>query len=253
MGETINHLSLIAIFGIALIGSFGHCIGMCGGIVLAYCAKMGKSQKSKLELAFLHLLYNLGRISTYILLGILVGFLGKLFVFNAYFKGILFIFAGVIMILAALSLLGKIKFLTLIEHSLQEQKWYQKSFKKFLALNSPLSLYFLGFLNGLLPCGFVYVYLAYAAASSSPFMGGIIMGVFGLGTIPALFIMGFLANSLLNNDKLRKVALRLSALAIIVFAGFMLQKGYMFLTNPNITHKMHNMEHTPKDTHGKLS
>lgn len=245
----MSDFSLIALFSIALVGSFGHCIGMCGGIVLAYCAKMGKIQKSKIELAFLHLIYNLGRVSTYILLGILVGFLGKMFVLNGYLRATLFILAGVMMILASLSLLGKIKFLTLIEHSVQERQWYQKSFKKFLSLNSPLSLYFLGILNGLLPCGFVYSYLFGAAAFASPLMGGVIMGVFGLGTIPTLFIMGFLANSLLNNNTLRKFALIFSTLAIIIFGVFMIQKGIMFLTNPNASHKMHTMDHNNKDKH----
>ena len=71
MGESVrvDKISFISIFGIALVGGFGHCIGMCGGILLGYCGELGaRFQNNKNHLLFYHLLFYLGRISTYIVL-----------------------------------------------------------------------------------------------------------------------------------------------------------------------------------------
>ena len=66
------------------------------------------------------------------------------------------IFAGIIMLLAGLSLMGKIKFLTIIEHSLSSSKWYKENFRQLLHQQTLFSFFILGMLNGLLPCGLVY-------------------------------------------------------------------------------------------------
>ena len=242
MGESVrvDKISFISIFGIALVGGFGHCIGMCGGIVLAYCGKLGASfQNNKIHLLFYHLLYNLGRISTYIVLGVIVGILGSMFVMDGFLRGCLFVFAGIAMVLAGLSLFGKIKFLTYLEHSLQNTQWYQKSFRKFLDIKNPWSLYLLGVLNGLLPCGFVYAFLFAAAGFANPLIGGAVMAVFGLGTIPALVLVALLANTLFSKQLFRKIAMNLATLAIIVFGVLMIQKGIKFLQNPEMGGKMH--------------
>ncbi|MDE5602700.1 MAG: sulfite exporter TauE/SafE family protein [Helicobacter sp.] len=229
---------LISLFIVALMGSFGHCIGMCGGIVLAYCSSLSKDI-SKIQVLGYHLLYHFGRISVYILLGVIVGFLGSMFAINPYFHGGLFIFAGIVTILAGISLLGKSKFLVFLEHSVQNSLWYQKKFRNFLSVRTPLNLYFLGILNGLLPCGFVYAFLSNAVGFASAIKGGVIMAVFGVATIIPLFIMGFLANTLLSQVKLRKIFMNLAALAIVVFGILMLQMGLKFLYPTEMEHKMH--------------
>ena len=153
---------------IALLGGFGHCIGMCGGIVLAYSGKLTQNAiTQKGQLVIYHTLYSLGRITTYVLLGAIVGALGSMFSVNGTLRGALFVFAGVAMILAGLSLFGKISFLIRLEHSIQNSKWYQSRFQEALSLKTPASLYILGLLNGLLPCGFVYAFLFSAAGFAS--------------------------------------------------------------------------------------
>ena len=168
-------LDFISLFGIALVGGFGHCIGMCGGIVLAFSSKMANNDTSKGRIVGFHLLYNLGRISTYVLLGALVGGLGSMFSLNGTLRGALFVFVGILMVLAGFSLFGKLKFLTLLEHSVQNSKWYQMQFQNALSLRSPFSLYLLGILNGLLPCGFVYAFLFSAASFASVFKGAFVI------------------------------------------------------------------------------
>lgn len=110
--EAVNIFSIITI---AFLGSFGHCIGMCGGIVIAYSSTKIEDDWSKTKQATAHILYSLGRVLTYVILGAMFGYLGGVAMFNNLANGSLLILAGVFMVLAGLSLLGKIKFLTLIE------------------------------------------------------------------------------------------------------------------------------------------
>ncbi|MCI5969480.1 sulfite exporter TauE/SafE family protein [Helicobacter sp.] len=236
----MQHLDLIGLFMIALLGGFGHCIGMCGGIVLAYSSKLtNHSIIKKGQLIAYHTLYSLGRITTYVLLGAIVGALGNMFNLNATLQGVLFITAGVATILAGLSLLGRITFLKHWEHSLQNSKWYQNRFQKALSLKTPFSLYLLGVLNGLLPCGFVYTFLFSTIGFASIPKAMLIMLVFGLGTLPSVFLFGLLANTAFYKPKFRKILMNLAALAIIVFGILMIQMGIEVLQNPQIANKAH--------------
>ena len=110
-------ISIISIITIAFLGSFGHCVGMCGGIVIAYSSTKIKSHWTKKVQALAHLLYSFGRISTYMILGALFGLVGGVVSFDNTTSGIFLLFTGFMMILVGLSLLGKIKFLTILEHT----------------------------------------------------------------------------------------------------------------------------------------
>ena len=191
--ETINILSIITI---AFLGSFGHCMGMCGGIIIAYSSTKIDKQFSKQKQVLSHLLYSFGRISTYVVLGAMFGYLGGVASFSNLANGILLILAALFMILSGLSLLGKIKFLTIIEHSLSNSKRYQRSFKQLLHQQSLFSFFILGMLNGLLPCGLVYFFAITAASTGSALYGAFVMLLFGLSTIPALFSLGFFCRAI---------------------------------------------------------
>ena len=219
---------------IAFFGSFGHCVGMCGGIVVAYTSTKVDEKWSKTLQAFSHLTYSLGRVTTYVLLGALFGYLGGVATFNNYTNGALLIFAGVIMILAGLSLMGKVKFLTLIEHSFSKSQWYQKSFRALLHSKTLFSFFLLGMLNGLLPCGFVYFFAITAASTGSALWGAIVMLVFGLSTIPAMFSMGFFVG-LFKQSSFRGIMIKLAAVAAIGYGLFTIYNGYGFVTDPKRT------------------
>ncbi len=229
--DVINISSIILI---AFLGSFGHCIGMCGGIVIAYTStKIGQTW-SRAHQSFAHLAYSGGRILTYMVLGALFGYLGGVATYDQGTIGILLIVAGIAMLLAGFSLLGKIKFLTLIEYSVSKSSWYQKSFKKLLHSNSIFSFFLLGMLNGLLPCGLVYFFAITAASTASPFWGALVMGVFGLSTIPALFSLGFFVG-LFKQSSLRSIMIKLASIAVIFYGIFMIYNGYSYITDPNRT------------------
>lgn len=226
--ETVN---IITIISIAFLGSFGHCIGMCGGIVVAYSNLKINPNSPKLSQALSHLLYSLGRVLTYSILGAMFGALGGVVLFSNNANGALLIFAGVAMILAGLSLMGKIKFLTLIEHSFSSSPLYQKAFRGVLSSKSRSSFFILGMLNGLLPCGFVYFFAITAASTADPLYGALVMALFGLSTIPAMFGIGFLA-SLASATSFRNMMMSLSSVAVILYGAYTIYSGYEYISNP---------------------
>ncbi len=227
----MDSVNLLTIVTIAFLGSFGHCIGMCGGIVLAYSTIKIEPASSKVSKTVAHLLYNFGRVLTYTILGALFGAIGGVATFSNSANGTLLIIAGIAMILAGLSLMGKIKFLTLIEHSISSSNFYKKSFQAILHSKSNASFFILGMLNGLLPCGFVYFFAITAASTASPLYGALVMFIFGISTIPAMFSLGFLS-SLASATSFRNMMMSLSSVAVILYGAFTIYNGYDYLTNP---------------------
>lgn len=229
--ETVDIISIITI---AFLGSFGHCIGMCGGIVIAYSSTKVQQNWNKFEQSTAHVLYSLGRVLTYGILGAIFGFLGGVATFSNTANGILWIVAGIAMILTGLSLLGKLKFLTIIEHSVSKSTWYQTNFKALLASQSLFSFFLLGMLNGLLPCGFVYFFAITAASTADPLYGALVMMIFGLSTIPALFSLGFFVG-LFKQSGLRNIMIKLAAISVLLYGGYTLYNGYDYIANPDKT------------------
>ncbi len=229
--ETVDILSVITI---AFLGSFGHCIGMCGGIVIAYSTAAMERDRSKSAQAVTHLLYSFGRVTTYSVLGAAFGALGGVVVFNNTTNGILWIVAGIAMILAGAALLGKIRFLSILESSFSSSPWYQNKFRSLLKSKSLFGFYLLGMLNGLLPCGFVYFFAITAASTASPVYGAFVMFIFGMSTIPALFGLGFFVG-LFKKLSFRHLMTQLASYAVIAYGLFTLYNGYKYLMEPTRT------------------
>jgi len=228
----MDNIDLISIFTIAFLGSFGHCIGMCGGIVIAYSSTKIDQKSSKLSQSIAHLTYSLGRITTYVTMGAVFGAIGGVVSFSGGAIATLTIVAGVFMILAGLSISGRLKFLTLLEHSVSGSGWYQKAFRSVLKSRSLSSFYILGLLNGLLPCGLVYFFAVTAASTGSAFWGAIVMLVFGLSTVPSLFGLGLFAGIFTHNN-FRKVMMNLSSIVVIAYGLYTVYRGYDFIKHPD--------------------
>jgi sulfite exporter TauE/SafE len=227
----LDSIDIISIITIAFLGSFGHCMGMCGGIVIAYSSTKVDSRWGKLTQSIAHLLYSSGRIFTYTILGAMFGFLGGVAMFSNLANGLLLIFAGIFMILAGLSLLGKIKFLTLLEHSFNSNSWFTKLFKELLQTKSLFSFFVLGMLNGILPCGLVYFFAVTAASTASPLYGALVMFIFGLSTTPALFSLGFFVG-LYKNGKFRNIMIKIASISVVIFGLYTIKNGYYFIKYP---------------------
>jgi sulfite exporter TauE/SafE len=224
----MSNIDIISIISIAFLGSFGHCIGMCGGIVIAYTSTKIDNTFSKTRQVFSHFSYNIGRVFTYVLLGSIFGFLGGVLTLNHIANGILYIISGILMVLVGLSLIGKIRFLTSIEYSIGKSKLYKEAFQKLLKDKSYISFFYLGILNGFIPCGFVYFFAISAASSGSVLSGAIIMLIFGLSTILALFMVGMIVG-FQRDMKYRDIFQKISAILVIAYGLYTIYNGYIFI------------------------
>jgi sulfite exporter TauE/SafE len=225
----LAEVDYIALVTIAFLGSLGHCSGMCGGFVVAYTSTKISPQWRKSYQGLAHILYSFGRVTSYTFLGVIFGFLGSVVAVGMTTKGVLFIFIGLIMILMGLSLMGKIKFLSFLESSIAQSSIFQKSFQRIFQKESLGSFYLLGILNGFIPCGFVYFFLAGAVATASPVDGALVMFLFGLSTIPILFSIGFVIG-FLKSGKFRAVMMNIASVMVILFGLFMIFKASMLLS-----------------------
>jgi sulfite exporter TauE/SafE len=213
---------------IFLIGLFGsmHCIGMCGGFVGMYALKKPATEPS---LPY-HVLYNLGRITTYSLLGGIVGYAGS---FAAYIgehrgvPGVILLVAGLIMILMGLNLagvLGKRGFFE--ETEITRTSLFRSLLRRVLAFENVFGSFLFGLLLGFLPCGLLYPIFINAAASGSFTSGLLTMLLFGLGTVPAMMSFGFLVTRL--KPYLKLFLYRIAALLIIILGARTLLRGMAF-------------------------
>ena len=235
----MNNIDLLIILSTAFLGSVGHCIGMCGGIVVAYSSSKIDQKDSWGKQTVAHLSYNFGRVTTYAMLGAIFGLLGKAIAFTPTTKGILFLLTGVLMILAGLSLLGNLKFLNSAEWSVSKNAWYQNAFRKLISSKSLPSFYLLGMLNGIIPCGLVYSFAIIAASTASPLWGAVVMATFGLATIPALFFLGSITK-FLQKGSLRGTMMKLAAMLVVFYGLLTMYKGYNFVAHPEKMQQMMN-------------
>jgi sulfite exporter TauE/SafE len=198
-------------FLIGLSASF-HCIGMCGPIAMAVPVQ----RTSFLKTLYGVLVYNLGRIFSYTIIGFLVGFIGL----TANLIGILqvlSIVSGVIILIVAWnkSILNKIGI------NLSFNSLLSKAMGKVLHLKSNYRVALFGLINGLLPCGMVYLGLSNAAITGSPYYSAIAMVFFGLGTLPLMFFVTWSAHKVSQEfrNKLNKflpILLTLVGLSLIL-------------------------------------
>ena len=171
----------IAALGLGL-GTSLHCLGMCGPIAFS----LGLGGENKFNFTFKNLTYQLGRVTTYATLGAILGFIGQGISF-AGFQKYLSIIVGVMMITMVLMP----KNLSTGTTNKFIGRWLIKlksSLGSFIRRKDYSSLYITGILNGLLPCGMVYIALAAALGVGDAVGSAIFMALFGLGTIPLMFL-----------------------------------------------------------------
>ena len=217
----MNAINFAAILSVALLGSFGHCIGMCGGFIAALSGgKIGKDAPLFKKL-FFYSAYHFGRVSSYALIGALCGALGQVLSFSSKAQGFLFFAVGCLMMLMGVSLVGKTRFLSSMESSFLLKPFAKRAYSFLIASKSFFSFYVLGALNGFMPCGFVYFFAASAAASGSVIWGAIVMAIFGIATIPALVGFGFVV------EFGRNIMVRLAGFMVILYGIYISYRGYM--------------------------
>jgi uncharacterized protein len=205
-------------FSTGLLGS-GHCLGMCGGIVAAF--SLATSGRGGL---LFPLFYQVGRILTYMLIGLLVGMAGSALAFTDTLRlpgRLLLLGSDLFLILIGLGSAGLFSRLALLnlEYALPVRT-LTATVQRLRTLPPALAALPLGMIFGLLPCGLVYAVAITAAQSASGASGALIMLSFGLGTAPALLLFGSTAHLL--SARARRLLLRAAGLMVAAMGLYQL-------------------------------
>lgn len=215
----------LEIFLIGLLGSM-HCIGMCGGFVAMYSLKKPATR----PMLPYHVLYNLGRITTYCFLGGVLGFIGFFAAYVGEHRGIpgaALLIAGIVMVLMGLNIAGVLGKRGLFERAeITGSGLFRDTLRRILIIESVWGSYLLGLLLGFLPCGLLYPIFMSAAASGGFLSGMLVMAVFGASTIPALMAFGFLVSRI--RPHLKSTMFQIAAVLIVLLGVRTLLRGMAF-------------------------
>lgn len=194
-----------------------HCVGMCGPIAFMLPVDRTNNVKKFIQI----FIYHFGRLSAYGLLGFVFGLLGKgLFVFGMQQK--LSIAIGVLMILVII-----IPYKTFSKYNLSKPVYkiigkVKNRLGKELQKKTPDTFLTIGFLNGFLPCGLVYMALFGAIAMGDALQGALYMALFGAGTIP-LMTSAIYFSSILKNTAKQKIQKLIPVFVVLIGALFIMR------------------------------
>jgi len=195
-----------------------HCVAMCGPLLLALPVESTIKRAALQQM----LPYHSGRILTYAGLGMLFGLFGK-GIAVAGFQQLLSIISGIFMIGMALMAWRFEYWITALPGFSKFTKKVQQAMGGLLRQQPHGKDFLIGSLNGLLPCGMVYVALAGSMATAGPWEGAIFMASFGLGTLPMLLSLSLFGQSVKG---LVRQKIKLVQPVLLIFAGCLLiQRG----------------------------
>jgi sulfite exporter TauE/SafE len=216
-------LDLLLVAALGFLGSFGHCVGMCGPLTVAFslagkennsngnCKENSHNSRSWQQHLYFHTLLNLGRIFSYTIVGAAIGAIGSVLVSSGQFAGIesdlrrwLAILTGVLLVWMGIvnihpEGLPHIPFLNPMAMIGLHQR-LSNAMMKLSFYSHPLTPALLGMTWGLIPCGFLYTAQLKAAETSDMMQGALTMLAFGLGTLPSMLGIGVFAG-LLSRDR----------------------------------------------------
>lgn len=207
-----------------------HCITMCGGINLPQCIPSGISSQeniSKAKIIMPSFLYNAGRVISYSVIGFLLGGIGMLLTGGSevgvplLLQGILKISAGLFMVIMGINMLGIFPFLRRLQIRFPKKSVIKINQKK-ITEKRP---FFVGLLNGLMPCGPMQSMQIIALGSGNPVLGATAMLMFSLGTVPLMLGLGSLVSAL--GKKYTKAVMQTGCILVVVLglAMFCRERG----------------------------
>ncbi len=203
-------------FLLGLMGSL-HCVGMCGPI--AFMLPLDREDKFKMSMQVL--VYHLGRMGAYALLGLAFGFFGKgLYLFGA--QQYLSIGMGILMILAMVIPQKKLNTFRISKPVYHLISGLKSRLGTLLKKRTADTFVTIGFLNGFLPCGLVYMALFASIAMASPLEGSLYMVLFGIGTVPLMTSAAFLGK-LLKTPARKRIRQLIPIFVVLVGILFILR------------------------------
>ena len=209
-----------------------HCVSMCGGINLSQCINyndtIDKGTLSTIKPAFL---YNLGRVISYTIFGAIVGGIGSIISFTGWMQSLIQLIASIFMIIMGLNMLNIFPWLRKLNPRMP--KIFAKKFKS-KNNNSP---FFIGLLNGFMPCGPLQAMQIYSISTGSVTKGAISMFLFSLGTVPLMFGLGTLSSYM--SKKFSNKIMKFGAILVIVL-GFSMFNNALALSGINFSQGSEN-------------
>ncbi|MCF4101402.1 sulfite exporter TauE/SafE family protein [Gillisia sp. M10.2A] len=203
------------IFG--LLGSF-HCVGMCGPIAFLLPVDRKYPVKRMMQVGS----YHLGRLFTYSFIGLLFGFVGKgLNLFG--FQQQLSILIGVLMILVIIFPASFFRKYNLSKPIYAAVAKIKSALGGALRKKTADAFFTIGFLNGLLPCGLVYMAVFGALATGGAWQGSLYMMAFGIGTIPLMTSATYLGNFL--TGKMKQRVLKVIPVFVVIIGLLFILRG----------------------------
>jgi len=216
MSAKLNNASYMVLFVVGMLTSI-HCVGMCGGIMLTQSLSKNsiiKENQSKLKTLMPAILYNAGRVTSYTIIGGIVGALGSVLSLSLNVKAGLQIFAGIFMVIMGLNMAG---FSAFRKFNIK-LPWSSCRVK-----NKPKAPFLVGMLNGLMPCGPLQTMQLYALGTGSAFSGALSMFVFSLGTVPLMLVFGAVSGIL--SKGYTKQLLKFSGILVVILGIIMGNRG----------------------------
>lgn len=195
-----------------------HCVAMCGGINLSQCMSYRYLEGSKYKQLKPSFLYNAGRIVSYTAIGGIIGALGRVLSFSIAARSAIYAVSGIFMVIMALNMLNTFPWLRKLNPRMPKifgEKIYRSSGEN--------RAFFVGLLNGLMPCGPLQAMQLYALGTGSFFRGAAAMFVFSMGTVPLMFGIG--AISSITSRRFTGTLMKFSSVLVMVLGIVMLGRG----------------------------
>jgi len=221
--------SIASFFVFGLIAGFSSCAALVGGVVLSMSKQWSEiygQERSFFKKIQPNLIFNIGRFLSYVFFGAVLGAIGGQLKISLDFTSFLVIVISFVMIILGLQMLGLKAFRRFqfalpksITSNIVDEKKFQSKYAPSL----------MGALTFFLPCGFTITMQGLALLSGSVISGGLMMGVFALGTSPALLLIGLSSAKLFSNIKVAEVFSKVAGFLVIFFALFNLNNQAVVL------------------------
>lgn len=210
-------------FLIGLMASVSTCIALTGGLWIGFAAKLDEYGRTGTERLYPHILFNLGRLISYALLGGLIGTLGSALALSPRINTAITISASAVMILFGLRMLELLPsaggFRSLLPQRFMN--WLNDRTSK----SAGTAAFTFGTITFFLPCGFTQALQLYVLSRADFVVGALTMLTFALGTLPALLALS--AGTSLATGKLRRYFLKTAGTAIVFLGILNIQSGLM--------------------------
>jgi sulfite exporter TauE/SafE/copper chaperone CopZ len=229
--------SLFTFLGFGLLAGLSSCAALVGGIVLSMSKQWNSlysNEQSTSKKLQPHIMFNAGRLVSYIVLGGVLGLIGSRLQISPQITGYLVVAISILMIVLGLQMLG-------VKALRKFQIAAPKTSARYIANESNFKGKYMPFLMGaatfFLPCGFTITVQSLALLSGNVFTGAMIMGAFALGTIPTLFFIGLSSVKFSSKPHLAERFSKVAGFLVLFFALFNISNqatvlGINFNQNP---------------------